>query len=137
MGYIGLVVFLCAPRGWAQGVDPNGPGVSPARVIYVDDDAVGPGGPGTSWQNAFKSLQHALAVALYGDEIRVAQGVYKPDQDEFGFVREAAVGALRRLTGQNFGYDHAGTPEVRRRGYKAWKAWWDEKGAEFLAQAPS
>ena len=52
-------------------------------VYYVDDDAP-PGGDGASWQTAFAYLQDALIVALAGDEVRVAGGVYVPDQDEGG-----------------------------------------------------
>jgi len=59
------------PRG--QEPVPNG------RIFFVDDDA-NSGGDGSSWENAFNSLQDALNAAKYGDEIRVAQGIYKPDQ---------------------------------------------------------
>ncbi|MBN2137438.1 MAG: right-handed parallel beta-helix repeat-containing protein [Sedimentisphaerales bacterium] len=47
-------------------------------VIYVDDSAAGANN-GSSWANAFTSLQNALAVATSGYEVRVAQGTYKPD----------------------------------------------------------
>ncbi|UCC28726.1 MAG: IPTL-CTERM sorting domain-containing protein [Phycisphaerales bacterium] len=60
----------------------------PARAQttwYVDDDA-SLGGDGTSWPTAYKYLQDALAVATGGDEIHVAGGTYKPDQDEGGSV---------------------------------------------------
>ena len=50
-----------------------------AKTIYVDADANGIDN-GTSWVNAYPYLQDGLAAALDGDEIRVAQGVYKPDE---------------------------------------------------------
>lgn len=49
------------------------------ETIYVDDNAVGSNN-GSSWMDACLCLQNALAVAQSGDEIRVAQGIYKPDQ---------------------------------------------------------
>lgn len=50
-------------------------------VLFVDDDAQ-PGGDGFSWDSAHRTLQDALMFAhsFGADEIRVAQGVYKPDQ---------------------------------------------------------
>jgi len=54
-------------------------GFACAKVIYVDGDASGVN-DGSSWQNAYKYLQDALADAESGDEIRIAQGIYKPDQ---------------------------------------------------------
>ncbi|MHC4286265.1 MAG: hypothetical protein ACYSWZ_25350 [Planctomycetota bacterium] len=50
------------------------------KVIYVDADAQGPVYHGSSWANAYKYLQNALGVASSGDEIRVAQGIYKPHE---------------------------------------------------------
>ncbi len=50
----------------------------PPRILYVDANAPGANN-GTSWENAYFYLQDALMFAVGGDEIRVAQGVYKPD----------------------------------------------------------
>jgi len=57
---------------------------SPAmgKIIFVDADATG-ANDGSSWADAFNDLLDALAVAQYGDEIRVAQGVYKSTR--YGF----------------------------------------------------
>lgn len=52
------------------------------KIIYVDDDAPPPG-DGTSWTTACRYLQDALADVQDSDEpveIRVAQGIYKPDE---------------------------------------------------------
>ncbi|MBN2269208.1 MAG: right-handed parallel beta-helix repeat-containing protein [Sedimentisphaerales bacterium] len=53
--------------------------VCPAKVIYVDDDAAG-ANDGSTWADAYYYLQDALMFAVSGDEIRVAKGIYKPDQ---------------------------------------------------------
>ena len=51
------------------------------KIIYIDDDATG-ANDGSSWENAYIYLQDALADAEAEEkpvEIRVAQGIYKPD----------------------------------------------------------
>lgn len=47
--------------------------------IFVDIDAVGMNN-GSSWENAYNHLRDAIAASSSGDEIRVAQGVYRPDR---------------------------------------------------------
>lgn len=53
------------------------------KTLYVDDDAAG-ANDGSSWADAYKYLQDALADAESSDkpvEIRVAQGIYRPDRN--------------------------------------------------------
>ena len=50
------------------------------QTIYVDDDA-SVGGNGQSWGTAYKYLQDALTAPGLVDQIWVATGTYKPDQD--------------------------------------------------------
>ena len=53
--------------------------IGSSTVWYVDDSMPSDDGDGTSWTEAFKYLQDALAVAIASDEIWIAAGVYKPD----------------------------------------------------------
>ncbi|MEN6428636.1 MAG: right-handed parallel beta-helix repeat-containing protein [Phycisphaerales bacterium] len=68
-GIIGLLLGLFA--------GPACPAAS--SVVYCDVRALG-ANDGSDWTNAFLCLQSALAVARPGDEVRVAQGTYKPDR---------------------------------------------------------
>ena len=84
---LGILVWLFEPSDW----NPSGTNLmllveaAPEAVairfkpgtIYVDTDANGANN-GSSWVDAFNDLQDALADNLPGDEIRVAQGIYKP-----------------------------------------------------------
>jgi len=59
-----------------------GTAITFGKVIYVDDSAIGADN-GTSWADAYNYLQDALVdanTATKPVEIRVAQGVYTPDQ---------------------------------------------------------
>ena len=60
--------------------------------IFVNAAATGANN-GTSWQNAFTDLHHALQAAQSGDSVWVAQGVYKPtsdaNRDSFFFMQSS------------------------------------------------
>jgi predicted outer membrane repeat protein len=49
-----------------------------AATIYVDDSAITGANNGTNWENAYIELHDGLNIAQRGDEVRVAQGLYRP-----------------------------------------------------------
>jgi len=49
------------------------------KIIYVDSEATAEF-DGSSWEHAYRTLQDAIAEVRPGDEIRVANGIYRPDR---------------------------------------------------------
>jgi predicted outer membrane repeat protein len=95
--------------------------VASAGTIYVDDDAPA-GGDGLTWNTAFRFLQDAIAFARQPinqvTEIRVAQGGYRPDQDELhpsGTHDVNAQFAAQGLSPILGGYAGVGTPDPNAR----------------------
>ncbi len=61
---------------------------SAGTIFYVDQSATAGTSNGESWENAFISLQDALDIAQAGDQILVAEGVYKPsNRSESGVAK--------------------------------------------------
>ncbi len=89
------------------------------KIIYVDANAAG-ANDGTSWENAYKYLQDALMFAAAGDEIRVAQGVYRPDQSAYldGIIEGDRRVSFQLKSGVSLrgGYAGFGSPDPNRRG---------------------
>ena len=89
-----------------------------AKTIYVDDSAAGANN-GTSWADAYVHLQDALADANDAPkpvEVRVAQGVYKPDRGakQVAGNREATFQLVSGVT-LNGGYAGLGAPDPNAR----------------------
>jgi predicted outer membrane repeat protein/parallel beta-helix repeat protein len=89
--------------------------------FYVDGDAVGANN-GSSWENAFKFLYDALNAAWRGDEILVAQGIYKPDwQNEFLENGREAAFRLKSGVAVRGGYAGIGAPNPNERSIRNYK----------------
>ncbi len=88
-----------------------------ASVVYVDDDASA-GGDGQTWETAYRYVQDALYVSTNGDEIRIAGGVYRPDEADNVAVTPGDRNATFALVngvcvyGGYAGYG-AGNPDLR------------------------
>ena len=83
--------------GDGDGVVTVDMGAYEAQVIYVDRDAVG-ANDGGNWGDAFVNLYDALGEAVWGDEIRVAEGTYLPDTTGFANARDAAFALVNGVT---------------------------------------
>lgn len=68
------------------------------RVIHVDARASG-ADTGRNWRDAHTSLQAALAVATPGDEIWVAEGIYRPTAGDDRSATFALVDGVAVLGG--------------------------------------
>ncbi len=89
------------------------------RIIHVDENAVGPKHDGSSWCTAHTTLHDALATATAGDEVRIANGTYRPasagpgDPRENSFIVPSGV----RVLG---GYAGCGEPNPNARNTTAY-----------------
>lgn len=78
MAIVGGVALAAAPALAAVGHSPEGEALALTQgTIYVDADATG-ASDGSSWEDAYATLQPALDEAVAGDEIWVAAGTYTP-----------------------------------------------------------
>lgn len=67
-------------------------------IIYVDATASGTPINGSSWSQAYRTLQDALAVAVTADDIHIAAGTYYPDEGS-GQTDNAASSTFRMIAG--------------------------------------
>jgi predicted outer membrane repeat protein len=95
--------------------------IAAGEVIYVDANASGANN-GSNWANAYNDLQDGLGAALNGDEIRVAQGIYKPDQG-IGVTPgdRGATFQLKNGVAIKGGYAGFGEPDPNARNIEAYE----------------
>jgi len=92
------------------------------KLLYVDADATG-ADDGSSWGDAYNYLQDALAAAISGDEIWVAEGIYKPDEggNNMPGDREATFQLINGVAIKG-GYAGFGAPEPDTRDVEAYES---------------
>jgi len=109
------LIWITAPGFCAARVTAiEGENEFPPTVLYVDMDSPDNNG-GTSWADAYTHLQDALGLAATFsevEEIRVAQGIYKPDQG-VGVARRDRTATFQLLSGLAIkgGYAGFGEPD--------------------------
>ncbi|MDR0756489.1 MAG: T9SS type A sorting domain-containing protein, partial [Tannerella sp.] len=54
--------------------------------FFVDQNVSGGAGDGTSWADAYRTIEEALSTATQGDRIWVARGTYRPDAVKGSFT---------------------------------------------------
>jgi len=93
---------------------------SSQSIVYVDAGAHG-ANDGSTWKNAFTSLQDALAMAVSGREIRVARGLYTPDQG-LGITRGSREAGFTLISGITVsgGYAGVSAPDPNARNVQAY-----------------
>ncbi|UCG47267.1 MAG: hypothetical protein JSU94_17465 [Phycisphaerales bacterium] len=93
------------------------------KTIYVDADAAGANN-GSSWADACYYLQDALMFAVAGDEIHVAQGIYRPDDfvlsDRPSLGREETFHLINGVAVKG-GYAGLGEPDPDARDVKLYE----------------
>ena len=67
-----IVLLIWALTSGTAGIDPE------PKICYVNAGISGGNNDGTSWGNAYVSLQDALTAAHDGDQIWIAAGTYYP-----------------------------------------------------------
>jgi hypothetical protein len=111
-----VVVIMCACAAVAV--------AEPGRVIYVDAGAQG-AKTGSSWADACNCLQDGLALAAAAEkpgEVRVAKGVYKPDQGD-GITPGDRTATFKLVNGVTIkgGYPGAGASDPDARDVKLYE----------------
>ncbi len=104
-------------------VSAGSAGIAVGKVVYVDGRASGADN-GTSWADAYNYLQDALTVAQYDDEIWVAQGIYKPDEDSAhpnGTGSRTATFRLKNGVAVKGGYAGFGQPDPNARDFEVYE----------------
>ena len=94
-------------------------GAEAQTTWHVDAAAPGPTRDGAGWCTAFVDLQDAIAAAAAGDEIRVADGVYKPDR---GTGNRSASFTLKSGVVLAGGYAGCGAPDPSARDFDLYPA---------------
>lgn len=88
-------------------------GAASAQSVWHVDASAAPGGDGSSWAQAFTELEEALEQAGSGDEIWVADGVYRPVPSVSADPRDTAFYVAPGLS--LYGGFAGGEPSVAQR----------------------
>ena len=106
--------------GLAEYVGGVDGGPNDLDIYYVDGSAVG-NNDGSSWADAFAELQSALDAAVAGDEIRVADGTYKPSVEVGGSGSRYRTFQLKNGVTVGGGYAGRGAVDPNERNFELYE----------------
>lgn len=78
-----------------------------------------------------------IAAAVENDDISACKGLIELLDSSDPAERLVAIGALRSITGEHFGYRIADPPAVRGKAVDRWAAWWQEYESSGNASHPT
>ncbi len=78
-----------------------------------------------------------IAAAVENNDISACQGLIELLDSSDPAERLVAIGALRSITGEHFGYRIADPPAVRGQAVDRWAAWWMEYESSGNASTPT
>ena len=79
--------------------------------------------------NTLARMQAVTSLAGFGDK-RLAPHLIKALRDPERVVRDRAAAALRKLTGEGFGFRADADPEAREQALADWERWWKAENAQ-------
>ena len=113
--FVAAALAGCSDPGSAVGFDEKDPSAR-MRAIRQAADAGGESGGGAGGQASIKPLIHRL-------------------ESDDPAERLVAIHTLERLTGEDFGYDHAASRPDRDAAIRRWADWYNQRRQELSPKA--
>lgn len=86
--------------------------------------------------NISRELNPAIDTLAAGGDKKIAAMLIELLNYPKHSIRYTAEYGLRRITGENFGYNSYDDPDERAKAVKKWRQWWEKNQADFIPTKP-